>query len=111
MSRCGSPRCARRRRCGPAQLEERDSMIRSRRVALTASLLGALLIAGAPTLAFGAGDATHDAKGYSATAASDDDIAAQKAKDDEKKEADKKADSKADKKDKGSKQAAEKKND
>ena len=82
-------------------------MIRSRRAAITASLIGALLIAGVPTLAFGEGDATREAKGYSATAASDEEIAAQKAKDDEKKEAEKKA---ADKK-AADKKAADKKND
>ena len=77
--------------------------MRSRRAAITASLVaGALLIAGAPTLAFGQGDSAHEAKAYSATATSDD-VAAQKAKDeDEKKAAEKK---KADE----NKQAAEKK--
>src|SRR2546423_2206275 len=68
---------------------ERDSM-RSRRAAIAATLAGALLIAGVPTLAVGEADGTHEAKAYSATAASDD-VAAQKAKDeDEKKDGDKK---------------------
>jgi CHRD domain-containing protein len=64
--------------------------MRSRRAAIAASLAGALLIAGVPTLAFGEADGTHEAKAYTATAASDD-MAAQKAKDeDEKKDGDKK---------------------
>ena len=37
-------------------------MIGSRRTAITASVIGALLIAGAPTFAFGEGDATHEPK-------------------------------------------------
>jgi hypothetical protein len=90
--------------------------MRSRRAAITASLVGALLIGGLPTLAFGDGDGTHEAKAYSATAASDD-VAAQKAKDeDAKKGADKKDAKKggdekkaAEKKKDGDKQAAEKK--
>src|SRR5436853_7679136 len=87
---------------------ERDSM-RSRRAAIAASLAGALLIAGVPTLAFGEADGTHEAKAYSATATSDD-VAAQKAKDeDEKKNGDKKDAKKADEKKNDSKQAAEKK--
>jgi hypothetical protein len=94
---------------------ERDSM-RSRRAAIAASLAGALLIAGVPTLAFGEADGTHEAKAYSATAASDD-MAAEKAKDeDEKKGGDKKDAKKggdekkaAEKKDGDNKQAADKK--
>src|SRR4051812_2557483 len=58
-------------------------MIRSRRAAITSSLIGALLIAGVPTLAFGAGDSGHEAKAYSAASTSED-IAAQKAKDEDK---------------------------
>jgi hypothetical protein len=52
---------------------------------MTASLVGALLVVGAPTFAFGEGDATHQAKANS--------VAAQKAKDDDNKKAadDKKA--------------------
>src|SRR5205085_2651532 len=64
---------------------ERDSM-RSRRAAI-AALAGALLIAGVPTLAFGEADGTHEAKAYSATATSDD-VAAQKAKDEDAKKGD-----------------------
>jgi hypothetical protein len=55
-------------------------MIRSRKAAITASVIGALLVAGAPTFAFGDGDGTHQAKGYSAGSASDQ-MTAQKAKD------------------------------
>jgi CHRD domain-containing protein len=91
--------------------------MRSRRAAITASLVGALLIAGVPTLAFGEGDGAHEAKAYSATAASDD-VAAQKAKDEdakkdgEKKDAKKGGDEKkAAEKKNGDKQAADKKND
>ena len=83
--------------------------MRSRRAAVIASLVGALLIGGLPTLAFGEGDGTREAKGYTATAASDD-VAAQKAKDEEekKKAAKKDADKKNAKKD-DDKKAAEKK--
>ena len=70
-------------------------MIGSRRAAITASLVGALLIAGAPTFAFGEGDATHQAKANS-TVANSDATTAQKAKD-----ADDKDDKKGGKGDKG----------
>jgi hypothetical protein len=88
--------------------------MRSRRAAVIASLVGALLIGGLPTLAFGEGDGAREAKGYTAAAASDD-VAAQKAKDEEekkkaaKKDADKKAAKKDGDKKSGDKQAAEKK--
>jgi hypothetical protein len=58
-------------------------MIGSRRAAITAALIGALLVAGAPTFAFGNGEATHQAKAYSAAGTSDE-VTAQKAKDDDK---------------------------
>jgi CHRD domain-containing protein len=82
--------------------------MRSRRAAIAATLAGALLIAGVPTLAFGAGDGTHEAKAYSATAASDD-VAAQKAKDEDEKKKD--ADKKDAKKGGDEKKASEKKKD
>jgi len=47
-------------------------MIKGRRAAITASLIGALLVVGAPTFAFGEPDATHDSKANS--------VAVQKAK-------------------------------
>ena len=90
-------------------------MIGSRRAAITASVIGALLIAGAPTFAFGEGDATHDRVTVQSADANSGDMTAQKAKDaddkkaDEKKADDKKADDK--KKDSGDKQAADKKKD
>jgi hypothetical protein len=57
-------------------------MIGSRRAAaITATLVGALLIAGAPTFAFGEGDATHQAKANS-TVTTSGQVTAQKAKDD-----------------------------
>jgi hypothetical protein len=73
-------------------------MIGSRRAAITASLIGALLIAGAPTFAFGDQGSTHESKANS--------VAVQKAKDaEDKKAADKKAgDNKA-----GDNKAADKK--
>jgi hypothetical protein len=79
--------------CGHTPVGERDFMIGSRRAAITASLLGALLVTGAPTFAFGDGDSTHTAKAYSAQAASDD-MTAQKAKDGQDKGDNKKADNK-----------------
>lgn len=69
-------------------------MIRSRRAAITASLIGALLVAGVPTLAFGEGDTAREAKAYSAESTSDD-IEAQKAKNADEKKADKNDDKKA----------------
>jgi hypothetical protein len=71
-------------------------MIGSRRAAaITATLVGALLVAGAPTFAFGEGDATHQAKANS-TVTTTDQMTAQKANsDDNQKDADnKKADNK-----------------
>ena len=55
-------------------------MIKSRRAAITASLIGALLVVGAPTFAFGEQDATHESKANS--------VAVQKAKDADDKKAD-----------------------
>jgi hypothetical protein len=80
-------------------------MIGSRRAAITASLIGALLIAGAPTFAFGEQGSTHESKANS--------VAVQKAKDaEDKKAADKKAEDKKsgdDKKAAADKKPAEKK--
>ena len=85
-------------------------MIGSRRAAITASLVGALLIAGAPTFAFGEGDATHQAKANS-TIATSDEMTAQKAKDAEDNGEKKDGDNKkaADKKGGNDKKAADKK--
>jgi hypothetical protein len=80
-------------------------MIGSRRAAITASLVGALLIAGVPTFAFGEGDSSHEAKNYSAAMTSDE-VTAQKAKDDKKADEAKKSD---DKKKDADKAAADKK--
>jgi CHRD domain len=80
-------------------------MIGSRRAAITASLIGALLIAGVPTFAFGDGDSSHEAKAYSAAMTSDE-VAAQKAKDDDEKKDAKKSD--ADKKSPDKKKDADK---
>src|SRR5436853_1825605 len=75
-----------RARCGHTPVGERDSMNGSRRAAITASVIGALLVAGAPTFAFGDSDAAHESKANS--------VAVQKAKDaDDKKADDKKGDS------------------
>jgi hypothetical protein len=82
-------------------------MIGSRRAAITASLIGALLIAGAPTFAFGEGDATHQAKAQSAATSSD--MSAQKAKDEGDKGGDKQASDKKDSNKGGDKQASDKK--
>ncbi|HVW31754.1 MAG TPA: hypothetical protein VHL53_04375, partial [Acidimicrobiia bacterium] len=71
-------------------------MIGSRKAVITASLVGALLIAGAPTFAFGEGDSAHQAKANSVTvqkAKDSDDKKADDKKDDAKKDADKKASS------------------
>ena len=71
-------------------------MIGSRRAAITASLVGALLIAGAPTFAFGEGDATHQAKTNS-TVTTTDQKAKDDKKDDNKKSDNNKSDNKSDK--------------
>src|SRR5882762_5917732 len=97
------PCFARHRSCGThTPVGERYSMIGSRRAAITASLIGALLVAGAPTFAFGEGDASHQAKAQSAATSSD--MTAQKAKDADDKQASDKKDS-----NKGDKQASDKK--
>ncbi|MEW6477192.1 MAG: hypothetical protein AB1679_33475, partial [Actinomycetota bacterium] len=81
-------------RAGKPPLGERDFMIRSRRAAIGAALLGALLVAGVPTLAYGEGDTAREAKAYSAMSTSEE-VEAQKAKDEDgKKDEKKKADEK-----------------
>ena len=73
-------------------------MIGSRRAAVTASVIGALLIAGVPSFAFGEGDSAHTAKDNAVTAQKAKDSDNQKAADDSNKADKNKADkNKADK--------------
>ncbi len=65
-------------------------MIRSRRAAVTASLISALLIAGVPTLAFGEGDTAREPKAYSAMSTSDEVTAQEAEEEDEEKQAEEK---------------------